>query len=354
MNRYYRSLSLYLIKADFLFKCSIYVKVLSNLTPAHLNSRDIKASLIHIIFIVQSFPLKLKVIKQLAAKHLKMNNFIFISLAILGTFSVSILARPDIIKDSSPQYLSCGGELNETYGTIVYKTDVSVFQNERCVWTIRNANAVSYSLDVLTYGLQPVAGDIGIEATCISKVGSRDVTISRTSIVQQGVVNLGSPCHLLLITYYSGENIQNSRGFAMLYTAVTGSSGISADSRHHMVNTVQGHVRHPLDVEMTYTSNEISTFTFAPLDNIHNPETKTVVSFVEDGLEAGCYDYLMLFQFSPATGWSSDHSLCSGTGYEKWESDDMIMAVFITDGSNVGRGFHLVHSHELTTLAKKD
>ncbi|ODM90833.1 hypothetical protein Ocin01_15848 [Orchesella cincta] len=173
-------------------------------------------------------------------------------------------------------------------------------------------------------------------------------------ITGAGTVNLASTCHILVLAYYSGENIQNSRGFAMVYTETTGSSGIATTSKHYIVNTAQGHVRYPL--EQNYTNNEASTFVYAPLDNIHRPEEKTVVLYVEDSLEPGCCgcDYLKVFKFQSTGGWEdASQSVCGGIEYQKWESDDMVMILFRSDDSRVGRGFHLVHSHEPAYRAKQ-
>ncbi|ODM87625.1 hypothetical protein Ocin01_19059 [Orchesella cincta] len=97
-------------------------------------------------------------------------------------------------------------------------------------------------------------------------------------------------------------------------------------------------------------------FVYAPLDNIHRPEEKTVVSYVEDSLEPGCCgcDYLKVFKFQSTGGWAdASQSVCGGSEYQKWESDDMVMILFRSDDSRVGRGFHLVHSHDQAYRAKQ-
>ncbi|ODM86863.1 Cubilin [Orchesella cincta] len=239
----------------------------------------------------------------------------------------------------------CGGALSESFAAISYKSDVSVNQYERCVWTIRSPTAIGYRLEVLSFGLQTELGDIGITATCLS----RSSNYQRRSC--ESPLNLQYPYAGLLFWRKYSE-------FSWLRNGLhrnDWSSGIATTSKHYIVNTVQGHVRYPLDVELTYTDNEVSTFVYAPLDNIHNPERKTVVSYVEDSLEACCdCDFLKVFEFQSTGGWiDTSQNACSGTEYAKWESDDMVMILFHSDQSRVGRGFHLVHSHELASRAQQ-
>ncbi|ODM86864.1 hypothetical protein Ocin01_19819, partial [Orchesella cincta] len=81
---------------------------------------------------------------------------------------------------------------------------------------------------------------------------------------------------------------------------------VNKTSKHYVVNSIEGHLRHP-------------------------PMLKS------NDLEANCQDYLDIFKFHPATAWTRSQRACNETSFEKWESDDMIMVVFISDATNTGR-----------------
>jgi len=120
-----------------------------------------------------------------------------------------------------------------------------------------------------------------------------------------GQASIPSACHVLILTYYSGGNVLNSRGFVMMYTAVMGASGISPASRHYMLDSPSIEIRHPATVGSPYTNKEVCTFVFAPVNNIYSTQTKTLVTVSVDSLDrCGNCDALYIYKFTPSGGWT--------------------------------------------------
>ncbi|ODM89279.1 hypothetical protein Ocin01_17403 [Orchesella cincta] len=246
---------------------------------------------------------------------------------ILGTCAIGIVAIPSKVKDDVQHTLTCGGEMRPPRDDFLQ--------------------------DVLSFGLHTKTGDTGITATCMSKYAANRVyNTTHHEINGTGIATLNSNCNVLVLTYFTGENIENSQGFSMVYTSISGSNElISGTSKHYVVNSAEGDLRHPLSVKEQYSNLELSTFVFAPVENAYSPNTKTVIRYVLDDLEHWCSDFLDVLKFHPATTWTLSHRACNETIYERFESDDMIMVVFISDASVTGHGFHLIHSHEPKSLS---
>jgi len=274
-------------------------------------------------------------------------------LVLLGILIVPIFGRPENLLSGEnpllsnyPYFIECGGQGNESAAAISYKADVSISSNERCVWVIRVPDALTYTLQVLSLGLQ-TSRDIGITATCILGTST---ALTHTSINATGTINLGAMCPILILSFFSGENVLDSRGFVMFYTAVSGTHGISASSENYVFTDPEGHVRHPPSVEQNYGNNEVSTFVFTPPNNVYNPSRRTLVTYSLDSLEIlNCNDALRLYRFNPVSGWthgavSGDDYLCGNIIFKSWSSDEMMLFIFRSSPSVVGRGFHLTHT----------
>jgi len=67
---------------------------------------------------------------------------------------------------------TCGSVLETETATISYKVNASISPNERCVWLIRSPTAVTYYLDVLSFGLEAIPGQTGVIATCLNRFSS--------------------------------------------------------------------------------------------------------------------------------------------------------------------------------------
>ncbi|CAL8130010.1 unnamed protein product [Orchesella dallaii] len=270
----------------------------------------------------------------------------------LATFVALTLGTPAEFQNhvvlEEPLYVSCGGVLNTSTATISYKPDSSISPNERCVWTIRSAATRGYSLDVLSFGLQSQPEETGVVATCIR---SDIELLPSVEIFGTGAVTLSSVCPILVITYYSGENVDNSTGFAVTYNSISGSTGVSSGSRQYISNGDEGYVRHPSTACTTYTNLEVSSFIFMPPDNIHNPDKKSSVTYTLNSLEEdGCIDNLRVFRFSPSIGWLHNYSIpedyiCGNTTFKSWAIDDMLMLIFRSDVSDVYNGFQLTYTN---------
>ncbi|CAL8129992.1 unnamed protein product [Orchesella dallaii] len=271
--------------------------------------------------------------------------FVVILATLVATSSGTEIQNPDILE--APWYVACGGALNASTTVISYKPDTSLSPNERCVWTVRSPDAVTYSLEVLSFGLNPQPGELGMTASCITR---DSITLSHVNIVEAGTVTLSTACPILIITYYSGGNVLNSRGFVMLYTSTTGRSDISASSMQYVIIGEEGYVRYPSTTCTAYTDYEVSSFVFAPPENIHNPERKSLVTYSLNGLEGTtCRDSIRGFKFSPITGWTHNQSIpgdyiCGDTQFKSWAIDDMLMLIFRSDISQGFYGFHLTYS----------
>jgi len=94
-------------------------------------------------------------------------TFLLIAVAI----STSVLPKDTsalLLSSDVPVLEDCGGVLETEYATISYKPDTNISQNERCVWVIRSPTAISYTLDVLNFGLQVTPGGTGVTASCLN------------------------------------------------------------------------------------------------------------------------------------------------------------------------------------------
>ncbi|ODM89638.1 Procollagen C-endopeptidase enhancer 1 [Orchesella cincta] len=266
-----------------------------------------------------------------------------ITLFLLGTFFVPIFSQSTIS--------TCGGVINTSGSTISYKLFDLISKNERCVWTVRVANAATYTLNVVRMGSWD-----GREVTgaCIS-IDSE----GKTEVYQYGILDskgpkeLRNPCHILVITLYSGEETSDGKGFSMRITATTGSSRVSSNSRQMVVNHEEGAIQHPPTGRSEYSDNEISTFIFIPPTNFYNSKRVTLVTFVMNSLEGtSCYDYVLVYKLRTKdrdSSWEGSQSkdvdkICGDTSYKLWASDDVIMVIFRSDGSNSNAGFSILHA----------
>ncbi|ODM89278.1 hypothetical protein Ocin01_17404 [Orchesella cincta] len=270
-------------------------------------------------------------------------------LIILGTVAVPSFALPNSAKEGvpSPTYVDCGGVLNATSATISHKANATISQNERCVWTLRSTTAVSYTLNVQSFGLKPEVDNVGLRVTCIAITESSIRNYSDVQISETGTVSLEPICHVLFLTFYTGGNVENSQGFSITYTEIPGPSPfVAATSKHYVFNTAQSNVYHPPDIQQPYTNYELSTFIFAPLNNSYNPERQLVVTYVENSLGTECKDYVVPLTFGPSSGWTELNRLCEEDTFEQFDSDDMIMMIFISGDPPAGRGFVLGSSYD--------
>ncbi|ODM93346.1 hypothetical protein Ocin01_13336 [Orchesella cincta] len=265
-----------------------------------------------------------------------------------ATGTTEILEQLSTLK--TPLHVTCGGVLDEEEVlAISYKPDTIISPNERCVWTISSPRTVNYQLDALSYGLQTQTNETGIIATCLE-----NNTYVRPSIpiTQAGRVSLNPRCPILIITFYSGEDVSNSRGFVLFYRATTGTShGISAASKQFVINTAfEGAITYPLEVGTQYTNLEVSTFVFTPSDNIYIPNRYSTVAYSRSGLSF-CSDHISVYRFSPSFGWRNNLSIpwdmiCDYTPFAWWSTDELLMLIFRSDFQNVNYGFHLTYSNQ--------
>ncbi|CAL8130012.1 unnamed protein product [Orchesella dallaii] len=275
-----------------------------------------------------------------------------ISAVIFATFVASTCGTPTKIQSRNhtvleePQYVACGGVLTASSTFISYKPATTISPNERCVWTIRSPDAVGYSLDILTFALEPQPGETGLTASCLR---NNSISLSTVDIKASGLVSLNA-CPILILTFFSGENILNSKGFVIIYESISGgNSGVSQNSLQYVTNGEKGLIRYPSTVCSTYTNFEVSSFVFTPPGNKYNPARKSLVTFTLNSFEGNCFDNIRVFRFSPSSGWTHNESIagdyiCDDTEMESWAVDDMLMLIFRSDSSITSLGFHLTYN----------
>ncbi|CAL8130008.1 unnamed protein product [Orchesella dallaii] len=293
-------------------------------------------------------------ISSLALPHTTtiMHTLTLIFATILHLFVSRTSGTPTKFKypddQEAPLFVACGGVLNASTTAIAYKPDDSISPNERCVWTITSADTRGYSLEVLSFGLQPQPGETGVTATCIFNYYTADVL--NVQILQAGAVELDSTCSVLVITYYSGPNPGNSRGFVMLYTSTPGKNYfISPNSMQYVINDKEGFIRYPSTTCATYTEDELSTFVFSfPENTTYHPNRKSLVTYSLNSLGENCHGTIEVIKFSPEFGWVFNTSIpedfiCDDVQFRSWAIDDLLMLVF-RSGTGSGYGFHLTYS----------
>ncbi|ODM87854.1 hypothetical protein Ocin01_18828, partial [Orchesella cincta] len=250
--------------------------------------------------------------------------------------------KPDVdsnvLHQGTPQELKCGGHLQESVAAISYKPDAQLSPNERCVWTIKSLNATSYNLEVHLFGLQNISGETGIIATCIPEYGWWDPGLRNVLIDDVGVVNLHSDC--LILPMFK----------IMTYTTTIGNAPVHPNTSHYIVAGGEGHIRHPPGDEEFYHGEDFSTFVFLPVENNYNPDVKTSVSFIMDGMKPDCVSSsLTLFRFYPNSGWSfnfttnPEDDICDGVIYRRLVNDDGMLFLFYSFSGQEDRGFHLTY-----------
>ncbi|CAL8146265.1 unnamed protein product [Orchesella dallaii] len=246
---------------------------------------------------------------------------------------------------------SCGGVVIEA-STISYKLNEEIAHEERCVWTVRIRNAVSYSLNVHRVGSWS-----GREVTgaCISIESDGTTGVHQYGVLDdKGTTQLRTPCHVLIITLYFMGGPQIGKGFSMTITPTFDSYKVSHDSQHYVINTNEGAFAHPPAGTATYSDNELSTFIFVPPGNLHDPNKITSLTFIKNSLEGeSCFDHLLVFKLRYREGrdnaWSSKQlkdvdKICGDTPYITWAHDDLIMVIFRSDGSVNNAGFTLLYA----------
>ncbi|CAL8146583.1 unnamed protein product [Orchesella dallaii] len=276
---------------------------------------------------------------------------------ILGTvlaLALTVSAETVLVNPSKPikssraeSSLRCGGVLNGAEGGISYKPYESILPNERCVWTVQANNAEGYNLNILRLGSEE---GTEITASCVKGPWAMwSYPVSSTGEMNRTI----SECPVLVITLYSTGSSQTARGFILEYEAkiTSGSNKISTNSRQQITNAESGHIRYPGN-GLNYTNSEVSTFVFAPKNNIYAARKNASVIFVEDWLDdVHCYDTIHVFHLKSVTGerrvWDWASAVCPGTDMmELSNHDDLILVVFLTDENRTGSGFHLIHSRK--------
>ncbi|ODM90124.1 hypothetical protein Ocin01_16559 [Orchesella cincta] len=237
----------------------------------------------------------------------------------------------------------CGGVLTASSGTISYKNAAYIAANERCIWIIKPNSATGFTLNVATMGLQVQAGQTGITATCFYRRGF--TAFSSVGISRVGTVSVPSTCHSLVITFYSGPSSYYSRGFSMSYTTRTGTSGASAGSKYYLLSSSQQQIRHPANADLEYSNNELTMFGFGPASNLYSSARKTLVTYMRDTIGGSCAERIHMYRFTPANGWASVSALCSDVEFKQWEDSEIMLVTFTSDGSGLGRGFHVIRTN---------
>jgi hypothetical protein len=265
------------------------------------------------------------------------------------TSNSHVIEPPKSFDDPQYQVTECGGHVETPFGSIAYKTESYITANERCVWTIRSPSARSYSVEVIAFGIEPEAGETGILATCLQNM---TVAMPNVAINGSGQVSIPSACPVLIITFYSGVNVSGSRGFALIYTEVSGSNGIAPTSEHHLFTEKQGHIRYPMNVGQNFSKYETSTFVFPPPENIFSADKETLIVYTRDKPTIGdTGGRIRIYRFHPSTLWThnetsgSDDSLSGAVEYKIWTIDDLAMAIFRSADFPEGPGFHITYTH---------
>ncbi|CAL8136235.1 unnamed protein product [Orchesella dallaii] len=258
----------------------------------------------------------------------------------------------DILSANTTQFSSnlrngilstCGGVHTSTSATISYKNGATISPNERCVWVINPAGSSNYSLSVATLGLQIQTGVTGITASCFNMRGS--TAFSSVAITRTGTVSLPSVCHSLVITFYSGPNVGTSRGFSLSYSRRTANGLSSGSSRNYILNAAQQQIRHPANADTQYTNKELTLFAFPPPNNVYSSARKTLVTYMQVSLErTSCWDRIHAYRFRPS-GWTVLSELCGDVEFKQWTDADVILVTFTSDGSVLGRGFHILRTN---------
>ncbi|ODM91785.1 hypothetical protein Ocin01_14898 [Orchesella cincta] len=209
-----------------------------------------------------------------------MKSHLSILALLLGTTLVPVLANEDVknktVEDiPSPETRSvntvpelilrnsisntnvCGGALTSSSATISYKNGASISPNER-----RGAPAPS-----------------------------------SISITRAGSVSLPTTCHSLVITFYSGASVGSSRGFSLSYSMRSGTTGAATASKSYILNGDHQQIRHPANADLEYTHWELTMFGFAPRSNVYTSSRKTLVTYMRDTMEGGCFEEIKLFRF---------------------------------------------------------
>ncbi|ODM89994.1 hypothetical protein Ocin01_16686 [Orchesella cincta] len=272
----------------------------------------------------------------------------FVAVLYSLTFPMFVIGEPYTITD-------CGHDFYPYEEGVIKNNGVALPSNKRCVWTIRSRDTASYNL---YYDIGSNSRDIGFTATCISSIGSSNVTVSNFRLSGIGVEkSLPDNCPVLVITLYSEANpliVGNNGRYYLRWEARRGTAlHYSYDSEHEVeVVSGSGIIKHPVvEGRTSYSNNELSTFIFLPEGNTYSNSAKSVVTYIQDvnGMEGSCCDYLTTYKFVPAEGyksyffWSDYDKMCASvtTAYRK--SSDTLMFVFRSDGSVVRSGFRLLY-----------
>ncbi|CAL8140125.1 unnamed protein product [Orchesella dallaii] len=233
---------------------------------------------------------------------------------------------------------NCGGILSNATGGIVYNVLGPIQRNERCVWVLRGGRANSFSIDVL---YKRNESDTQLSATCFYH---RAVT-TNVKINSTGLVTSITACNVVVITFSTGNNVSASAtGLVLQYTATQGGSLSAASTDQIITPNDAPHLRYPL--MSNYSNVELSTFTyFSANQNSTGASAREIsVTYIRNGLEAGCFDYLSVYYFNYTTLWQKDETICEDVETTVLTSQGPILITFESDGSQFGTGFHLIHS----------
>ncbi|ODM88741.1 Ovochymase-2 [Orchesella cincta] len=244
------------------------------------------------------------------------------------------------ISSDSTILTTCNGVLNATSGGIAYKAFEPIAANERCVWTIRGGNADGFSLNVLNLGFSNSSSDTQVIATCLRhRSSTTHILLNQTGSVNSGLV---SRCNLLVITFASGNDVENSNGFVLEYAALRPNS-LSPGSLDYIVDASEAIiVRHPTNSASEYGNFELNTFVVLPALG-----SNTNVIYFREALEGStCYDSLGVYRFNATsvvpTKWQYEGRICGNIASDVISNGDLIMITFETDVSIAGAGFQLV------------
>jgi len=231
---------------------------------------------------------------------------------------------------------SCGSVIETEFpGTISYKVGVPYGQNERCVFTIRIPRSSGFNFELVESGISEDAPNDGLS---LSIFGLNNPPLRSTQFMKtKGVITMTGG-NMVIITFMTSNS--TGTGFTLNYNFQGTSPGISLQSRDFIHEVINNGTQDYPDHGGNYADNEVSSFIFAPPQFNLNAESRIRVTWTKYSMEGGCQDQVFMYRFYPDArdGWSWFESYCPASP-RTTSHTDMILMVFRTDGSVVGRGF---------------
>ncbi|CAL8146262.1 unnamed protein product [Orchesella dallaii] len=248
-------------------------------------------------------------------------------------------------------YNLCRGTIGSSGTKISYKLHTYIGKNERCVWIVGINSAETYGLSVERVGS---FGGREVTGACVSKVNGEVEVIQYGILDNIGWNKLRTPCYILVITLFSGDNPGDSKGFSMTITAYYGSTPVSSESIKRVFHMNQLLISHPPNGQTNYKDNELSIYIFSTTPGPYNPRRANLVTYIRKKLEGSCLDHLVVYKLrttnSRSNAWTSNTTrgadkICEESPNKMWANDDMIMVIFKSDGSVTYDGFNLLHAN---------